>query len=180
MCCAPFRRWCWSYKQCRQRQKNREWKHVEYLNPAKRIALQKRRAQRERCTVTICPCANVLGKNVGLINVWCWSRSDIDSLNPARLDYICSGKLFSCLSQRQAVVENVDNWEKKNYQGAAWGRMSQNHYCVHWAWAAQIKEEKIGRRSREGEMQMGYYFSFCIPSNCNHRQMSESVTASAE
>lgn len=43
----------------------------------------------------------------------CWSRFDIDSLNLAHLDYICGGKLFSGLSQRQAVVENVDNCAKK-------------------------------------------------------------------
>lgn len=35
---------------------------------------------------------------------------DSDSLNLACLDYICSGKLFSGLSQRQPTVENVDNW----------------------------------------------------------------------
>lgn len=35
---------------------------------------------------------------------------DSDSLNLACLDYICSGKLFSGLSQRQLTVENVDNW----------------------------------------------------------------------
>lgn len=35
---------------------------------------------------------------------------DSDSLNLACLDYICSGKLFSGLSQRQPMVENVDNW----------------------------------------------------------------------
>lgn len=36
---------------------------------------------------------------------------DSDSLNLACLDYICSGKLFSGLSQRQPTVENVDNWK---------------------------------------------------------------------
>lgn len=51
---------------------------------------------------------------------------DSDSLNLACLDYICSGKLFSGLSQRQPMVENVDNWSggwggggEKNYLGTA-------------------------------------------------------------
>lgn len=48
---------------------------------------------------------------------------DSDSLNLACLDYICSGKLFSGLSQRQPTVENVDNWSggggEKNYLGTA-------------------------------------------------------------
>lgn len=54
-----------------------------------------------------------LGKTRGLANVLCWSRSDIDSLNRAHLDYICGSKLFSGLSQRQTMVENVDNWGKR-------------------------------------------------------------------
>lgn len=45
----------------------------------------------------------------------------------------------------------------------------------------KLKRNKKGvGGGKRGKMQMGYYFSFCIPSNCNHRQMSESVTASAE
>lgn len=71
--------------------------------------------------VRIC-CTEVFQVCAGLTNVLCWSRCDIDSLNPARLDYICSSKLFSGLSQRQPMVENVDNRggkKKKHYLGAA-------------------------------------------------------------
>lgn len=130
-----------------------------------------------RWTGTMCSC--VLGKNAGLTNVLCWRGFDIDSLNYASLDYICSGKLFS--GPFTKTNRGGKCWQAgKTTKVPQWGRLSQNHYCVHWAWTAQIKEEKIKGRRREGKMQMGYYFSFCIPSNCNHRQMSESVTASAE
>lgn len=50
--------------------------------------------------------------NAELTSVLFSSTSDIDSLNLAHLDYICSRKLFSGLYQRQTKVENVDNWKK--------------------------------------------------------------------
>lgn len=75
---------------------------------------------------------------------------------------------------------NVDKWE--GWGGWDWNEVARVKIAIVCSRLGQHKlkrTKKVGRR-REGKMQMGYYFSFCIPSNCNHRQMSESVTASAE
>lgn len=77
-------------------------------------------------------------------------NSGVDSLRRAALDYICSAKLFSGLSQRQtaAVAAAVAAAAVVNS-----GRYGSDDGRVHGAIVQQrkIKEAETGRRRRRGD-----------------------------
>ena len=127
--------------QCWPKAANATW-IAQLTNPGKIIALHTTRAWKDVLWHSAA-CRLWVKLNVNLTNVLCWGWFDIDSLKLAPLDYICSGKLFSGLSQRQPIVENVDNRGKKSTKVLQWGRRSQNQYCVQRAFGQhKLKREK--------------------------------------
>lgn len=108
---------------------------------------------------------NVLGIKAALSNVLCRSRHDIDSLNLACLDYICSSKLFSGLLQRQHIVGNVDKcvcvWGGGGRYGNEVARVKIAIVCSRLG-QHKLKREKTREEKRERNAD-GVLFFFLYP-----------------